>query len=167
MCKGISGMAQLTEGGVSMERLTYIDHLGWYANGHGGERMRGSHIDRLAAYEDTGIDPDELRIIGDIKRFKYEIIFGSKADRLKELSDADNAGRLIVLPCKVGTLIYIGSRPAIITQFFGYVRERYFHAVFCDENEGIDIPFEEIGKAVFLTREEAEAALAEKEGSNE
>lgn len=157
-----------------MERLTHIDHLGWYANGRDGERIRGSHIDRLAAYEDTGIDPDELRIIGDIKRFKYEIIFGSKADRLKELSDADNAGRLIVLPCKVGDTVWVVdceymdcnncdhlehgkycpylNKPVCPN---GTIRQGRFHYSL--------IP--NFGKTIFLTREEAEAALAGKGGA--
>ena len=85
-------------------------------------------------------------------------------DHLRDLLQAEQDGLLVVLPCKAGSLIYVGRRPAIITRFFGYVRERYFHAVFCDENKGIDIPFEELGKTVFLTREEAEAALAGKGG---
>ena len=85
-------------------------------------------------------------------------------DHLRDLLQAEQDGLLVVLPCKAGSLIYVGRRPAIITRFFGYVRERYFHAVFCDENKGIDIPFEELGKTVFLTREEAEAALAQKGG---
>lgn len=91
---------------------------------------------------------------------------GEKLDinHIRDLIQAEQDGRLVVLPCKAGTLIYIGSRTAIITQFFGYVRERYFHAVFCDKNEGIDIPFEELGKTVFLTREDAEAALVGKGG---
>ena len=80
-------------------------------------------------------------------------------DHLRDLLQAEQDGLLVVLPCKAGSLIYVGRKPAIITRFFGYVRERYFHAVFCDENKGIDIPFEELGKTVFLTREEAEAAL--------
>ena len=144
-----------------MERLTFIDHLGWYVNGNGGERIRGSHINRLAAYEDTGLEPEEI----------YEVRFliaaqrdPQKLARLRELVLADQDGRLVVLPCKAGSLIYVGRKPAIITRFFGYVRERYFHAVFCDENKGIDIPFEELGKTVFLTREEAEAALKGGEG---
>ena len=85
-------------------------------------------------------------------------------ERLKKYEDAEQDGRLVVLPCKAGSLIYVGIKPAIITRFFGYVRERYFHAVFCDENKGIDIPLEELGKTVFLTREEAEAAMAQKGG---
>ena len=80
-------------------------------------------------------------------------------DHLRDLLQAEQNGLLVVLPCKAGSLIYVGRKPAIITRFFGYVRERYFHAVFCDENKGIDIPFEELGKTVFLTRQEAEAAL--------
>ena len=87
-------------------------------------------------------------------------------DHLRDLLQAEQDGLLVVLPCKAGSLIYVGRRPAIITRFFGYVRERYFHAVCYDENKGIDIPFEELGKTVFLTREEAEAAIAQ-EGDSE
>ena len=118
---------------------------------------------RLAAYEDTGLEPEQVM---ELKSFTqggiHKVDDGWK--HVQDLLRAEQDGRLVVLPCKAGTLIYIGSRPAIITQFFGYVRERYFHAVFCDENKGIDIPFEELGKTVFLTREEAEAALKGGEG---
>ena len=148
-----------------MERLTYRDKDGMaMMKERGGWKSGG--IDRLAAYEDTGMEPEDLK-----KAFNETAILKLAAqglsttpDHLRELLQAEQDGRLVVLPCKAGTLIYIGSRPAIITQFFGYVRERYFHAVFCDENKGIDIPFEELGKTVFLTREEAEAALALKGG---
>ena len=120
-------------------------------------------LTRLAAYEDTGVEPEQVL---ELKSFTqggiHKIEDGWK--HVQELLQAEQDGRLVVLPCKAGTLIYIGIRPAIITQFFGYVRERYFHAVFCDENKGIDIPFEELGKTVFLTREEAEAALKGGEG---
>lgn len=120
--------------------------------------------ERLKKYEDTGLEPEDLK-----KAFNETAILKLAAqalsttpDHLRDLLQAEQDGRLVVLPCKAGNLIYVGRRPAIITQFFGYVRERYFHAVFCDKNEGIDIPFEELGKTVFLTREEAEAALAGK-----
>ena len=121
---------------------------------------------RLAAYEDTGLEPEDLK-----KAFNESAILklaaqalGTTSDHLRDLIQAEKDGQLVVLPCKAGSLIYVGRKPAIITRFFGYVRERYFHAVFCDENKGIDIPFEELGKTVFLTREEAEAALALKGG---
>lgn len=122
--------------------------------------------ERLKKYEDTGLEPEGFK-----KAFNETAILKLAAqalsttpDHLRDLLQAEQDGRLVVLPCKAGNLIYVGRRPAIITQFFGYVRERYFHAVFCDKNEGIDIPFEELGKTVFLTREEAEAAMALKGG---
>ena len=118
---------------------------------------------RLAAYEETGLEPEQVMEL-------KSLIHGGihKVDdvwkHVQDLLQAEHDGMLVVLPCKAGSLIYVGRRPAIITRFFGYVRERYFHAVFCDENKGIDIPFEELGKTVFLTSEEAEAALKGGEG---
>ena len=45
--------------------------------------------------------------------------------------------------------------------FFGYKTGRYLHAQFLDNAECTDIPFYEIGKTVFLAREEAEATMKE------
>ena len=148
-----------------MDRLTYRDKDGMaMMKERGGWKSGG--IDRLAAYEDTGLEPEDLK-----KAFNETAIIKLAAqalnttpDHLRDIIKADQDGLLVVLPCKAGSLIYVGRKPAIITRFFGYVRERYFHAVFCDENKGIDIPFEELGKTVFLTREEAEAALKGGEG---
>ena len=140
LTKRIDGIAVLESWAIDKDPVSIIQRL----------------CNRLAAYEDTGLEPEQVL---ELKSFTqggiHKIEDGWK--HVQELLQAEQDGRLVVLPCKAGTLIYIGSRPAIITQFFGYVRERYFHAVFCDENKGIDIPFEELGKTVFLTREEAEA----------
>ena len=116
-------------------------------------------LNRLAAYEETGMEPEEIRYLGDLREMKREIIFGVTAERLKELAKAEQTGRLVVLPCKAGDHVWIDGRDAIVTEFFGYRSERYFHAVILGRNKHIDIPFDEIGKTVFLTREEAEAAL--------
>lgn len=53
-----------------MERATNLDKDRWYINGakvrmvfHSGTgeiRLRGQDIDRLAAYEDTGLSPEEI-----------------------------------------------------------------------------------------------------------
>lgn len=130
---------------------------------------------RLAAYEDL-MERWKLRSIEEADHIfqRVNALGGTdlmaqyrdigSIDHLRDLIKAEQAGRLVVLPCKAGSLIYVGRRPAIITRFFGYVLKRYFHAVFCDENKGIDIPFEELGKTVFLTREEAEAAMKGGEG---
>lgn len=53
---------------------------------------------RLAAYQDTGLEPEEIRWLGDLRTMKREIIFGVTAERLKELAEADKAGRLVELP---------------------------------------------------------------------
>ena len=161
-----------------MERLTFIDHLGWYVNGNGGERIRGSHINRLAAYEDTGLEPEEIERIVDAygrghtlrteSAERLEIVREIKADRLRELVQAEQDGRLVVLPCKVGDSIYIpdlekkipvkvrvqGISISVsgrtILHFGGYPVE-------CAWGDGC-------GKDWFLTREEAEAALKGGEG---
>lgn len=91
-----------------MERVTHIDKDGWYINGanvatvfHSGTgeiRMRGKDIDRLAAYEDTGMKP------GDIKRAFNEDavlklagqVLGIEPDRLRELAQADREGRCVM-----------------------------------------------------------------------
>lgn len=83
----------------------------------------------------------------------------SKVERLRELYKADKDGRLVVLPCKLGTKVY---------------RIRYKIADYPDEPdlEIADTWFtpeyrEDIGKTVFLTREEAEKALQEMEGKKD
>ena len=80
-----------------------------------------------------------------------------------ELVKLIDEGRLVYLSCKVGDDIYyntyidngktsIGIKPHKIKRV---------KIGFC--TEGADIPEREIGKTVFLTREEAEKALKERE----
>lgn len=164
LTKRVDGIAVLESWAIDKDPVSIIQRL----------------CNRLAAYEDTGIDPDELRIIGDIKRFKYEIIFGSKADRLKELSDADNAGRLIVLPCKVvcGTTIWwadssIHADPikcevssfGIYTGSDGGLQLWMNCYVYGPTPMSRSFRMSSIGKTVFLTSEDAEAALAGEGGA--
>lgn len=90
--------------------------------------------------------------------------------RLKVYEDAEEQGRLIVLPCKVGDILYAPTRNFVselrVTQFdFGGYNEPYLWAEWylCNGITGnfrIDgIGASEIGKSVFLSREEAEKAL--------
>ena len=151
-----------------MERLTYRDKDGMaMMKERGGWKSGG--IDRLAAYEDTGLEPEEIERIVDAygrghtlrteSAERLEIVREIKTDRLRELAKAEKDGRLEVLPCKVGDHILADGREAIVVWFFGYKTGRYLHAQFLDNAECADIPFYEIGKNLFLTREEAEAAL--------
>ena len=129
---------------------------------------------RLAAYEDTGLEPEEIERIVDAygrghtlrteSAERLEIVREIKTDRLRELAKAEKDGRLEVLPCKVGDHILADGREAIVVWFFGYKTGRYLHAQFLDNAECADIPFYEIGKNRLSAREDAEAALKGGEG---
>ena len=100
---------------------------------------------RLSAYEDTGLEPENMAHWMDYFRAECE-------------------GRLVVLPCKVGDHILADGREAIVVWFFGYKTGRYLHVQFLDNAECADIPFYEIGKNRLSAREDAEAALKGGEG---
>ena len=129
----------------------------------------------LAAYEDL-MERWKLRSIEEADRIFQRVnalggtdlmaqfrAIGS-IDHLRDLLQAENEGRLVVLPCKVGDHVWADGREAIVVWFFGYKTERYLHAQFLDNAEYTDIPFYEIGKTVFPAREEAEASLKGGEG---
>lgn len=99
---------------------------------------------RLMQYEDTGLEP---AMCANYKTFEDEAISkGVPFKRIVALMEADRAGRLVVLPCKVGDTVYI-------------LRRTFDGADVVGETElwWDDIP--QLGKTVFLTREEAEKAL--------
>lgn len=80
-------------------------------------------------------------------------------DRLEKLAEADRAGRLVVLPCKVGDTVYFALLGRIIEkQVFSIVSFSNSTRIYCDGTSEYFRP-EDIGKTFFLTREEAEAAL--------
>ena len=57
---------------------------------------------RLAAYEDTGLTPEEIKapFTEDTMINLAAQALGVEADRLRELAEADKDGRVVVLPCK-------------------------------------------------------------------
>ena len=163
-----------------MERLTYFKDGYWRAN-FSGVQYQAAFVDRLAAYEDTALYParvEELTLsmvgkaISELTEFE-----GLPIDRIRELAEADKDGRVVVLPCKVGDTVWI----------VGTVRKLYSAKVrtfFCghpsavrgDDDGGhihmirtteCDIPMQEFGKTVFLSREEAEKALRGMEGKKD
>lgn len=139
--------------------------------------------DRLAAYEDTGLQPESVealklsmmgKAISEIKEFD-----GLPIDRLRELAEADKDGRLVVLPCKDWLEVVFGDQVLFWGIDKDYIEQPIreislddaervgwydgYKTVFLkgtDENgEAWEFYPEEIGKTVFLTREEAEKAL--------
>ena len=127
-------------------------------------------FNRLAAYEDTGLEPQDIISAVDMAKIAcalhelnaYKDI--GPIDHIRDLLQAEQDGRLVVLPCKAGDHVWVDGREAVVENFFGYETERYLHAQFYDNMQYIDIPFTEICKTVFLTREEAESALKGGEG---
>ena len=66
--------------------------------------------DRLAAYEDTRLTPERCAEFARADaEGRYIVMRDAEQEgvaRLRELAEADKAGRLVVLPCKVGDTIY-------------------------------------------------------------
>ena len=155
-----------------MERLTFIDHLGWYVNGNGGERIRGPHINRLAAYEGTGLEPEEIKVHeaakynagyyhGDEDRCRWIEKELGPIDHLRDLLQAEQDGRLVVLPCKVGDGLWtFCSHP--VEQVYSFtvtdISTLNGRTMLNTSRCGV-IDARDVGKTVFLTREEAEKAL--------
>ena len=77
-------------------------------------------------------------------------------EQLKEWCEANAEGRLLILPCKVGDTVWkiVRHRVDVSGYRMEWEWETYIEAV----KFSIGM-FEAIGKTVFLTREEAEAAL--------
>ena len=118
--------------------------------------VAGKSIDRLAAYEDSGLSPEEVQKMA-----------RAKAD-----------GRLVVLPCKPGDVVYAVSgclfyrddsapyTPCEVVVIKKTKRGVIMHLrPLCEDSAGTRyhrwFPTTCIGKTVFLTREEAEKALQE------
>lgn len=69
---------------------------------HGGSCTQRKVWEKLKAYEDLGLEPEEVNdaVVGAKLMAKAKLVsaFGVAAERLRELAEADKAGRLMVLP---------------------------------------------------------------------
>ena len=84
-----------------MERLTYFKDGYWRVN-FSGVQYQADFVDRLAAYEDSRLSPEDAANLHAILRLGD----GMTLMRLRELAVADKDGRVVVLPCKVGDTVY-------------------------------------------------------------
>lgn len=162
-----------------MERLTFDGNFCDIAQcrelpcQHGGNCSQKQVWERLKAYEDTGLTPGEVHSMSGEWRAMMSVLnsIGGGYDRLRDLAEADKDGRLVVLPCKVGDRLYevtgrktisVYKVRAIRVELFGlFIAWDIVEGFVCQSLAGINAG--EIGKTVFLTREEAEKALEEKE----
>lgn len=90
--------------------------------------------------------------------------------RLRELAEADKDGRVVVLPCKVGDTVWMsgedfGTVLPYTIDLISFVGKGCGYSANYNHNgeliDGIDFEDDDIGKTVFLAREEAEKALEE------
>lgn len=115
---------------------------------------------RLAAYEDTHMMPSDVTSMRMDMAIIAALFNGIDVDRMKELAEADRAGRLVVRPCKVGDTLFRVFAGEILEH---KVRNMRYLAIqgrwdidttpFCSYVES------SIGKTIFLTHEQAERAL--------
>ena len=105
-----------------------------------------------------------------------ELIMGANpyrniVEKLKKYEDLEEQGKLLKLPCTVGdTVYYLTGKPAVAAYSrFDKVLKSTVRG-FCVDNDGIAIrlnydwkgnhgTYGYLGKTIFLTEEEAEAAL--------
>ena len=108
-------------------------------------KQKESAVHRLAAIED---------ILGD----EYDL------ERLRELTQADRDRRCVVLSCKIGDTVYSIRHERVPDDEY----RMSFHTEMRIISQKFGLNHADcIGKTVFLTREEAEAALRrEQDGNN-
>jgi hypothetical protein len=129
---------------------------------------------RLAAYEDSGLSPDEVLELEEKYETEksnseatYAIMCGltEEVERLKkclaEYEQAKADERLWILPVKPGDIIY---RPEALQYCWIVIRAEIYEdeILFIDDSDNI-FRLDDIGKTVFLTYEAAEKALGGKE----
>lgn len=141
---------------------------------------------RLAAYEETGLEPEDMK-----RAFNEDAvlklagqILGMSPDRLRELAQAKKEGRLVVLPCDVGDVVYVIDPGDYEHEYKPYVRLKTVSEINWKATRKKDLGWglilaggncgssaryklNNVGKTVFLTREAAEAALKEREAEHE
>ncbi len=158
-----------------MKRLTYFENGHWRLDFNGCQ-YRADFVDRLAAYEDTGLTPEQC----ETAKTLIESVFSddlSKLERIRELLKADKDGRIVILPAKTVYELVVDAGPScdmkcppeLFTDDYGCPC-----CDFCDKGEiivhGRDCrqdDVRQIGNTVWLTREEAEAEIKARRGEKE
>lgn len=131
----------------------------------------GPMVDRLAAYEDTGLEPEEIADF--MKRWEQAVEIGGMLkkygiDHIWDIIQAEQDGRLVVLPSKTVWELTMDAGPDCDMKCPTDVWDEALGCDLC--NKAKPFAYERpctqerlkgLGKTVFLTREEAEAAMKE------
>lgn len=123
---------------------------------------RNRLLDRLVEYEDTGLTPEEIDMDHEAAETLRQLCRGCDLDRLEKLDEADKNGRVVVLPCKIGDVLYRASPSGVVVhRVANMVYRELTSRWYIDTIPNLPYASEELGKTTFLTREEAEKALKE------
>ena len=129
---------------------------------------------RLAAYEDTGLTPKRCAEFAQADaEGRYIVMRDAEQEgvtRLRELAEADKDGRVVVLPVRpvltqsIGSMLYIIEEGKIVEDslceaLVGMASNGDINIFYTTLSDQISFEQADIGKTVFLTREEAEEAL--------
>lgn len=178
-----------------MKRVTYRTGRGKAAFLLDGKEITGEVAERLAAYEETGLAPEEIQDAVDM--FEQVAVHSSfsipkevkdwigrctwhvrKCDELhvelERFQRAEAERRLVVLPCKLRSQVYLIVDNEILA---GVVRQfRYdrggLHIIATYHLFDADMVYVfgdlfDFGKNVFIDRKEAEEALRKEKGNDE
>lgn len=129
----------------------------------------------LAAYEETERTPEEVTALG--KLFDYALEESKTLteqlallNRIRDLAEADRDGRVVVLPVRpvltqsIGSMLYIIEDGEIVEDslceaLVGMGSNGEINIFYTTLSDQISFEQADIGKTVFLTREEAEKVL--------
>lgn len=164
------------DSGIVYERLGAYEDLDERLNAVYGEHdgLLGKMVEHLERH--VGVDiPEPI--------FHSLLITDEDVDRWMEFNRLEKKGKLLKLPCKIGDMVWDNDwgRPCSfeVTGFsFGSMNEDYTEEdiipdqvlVYYTNSSGSitgNFAVSEIGKTVFFTREEAEAALQKKKAKNQ
>lgn len=149
-----------------MERLTVRDDEGRVAlvcreDCKGGPACfvcEQNAIDRLAAYEDTGLEPEAVK---EHEAAYIELMtrtYGPLHQKIGQWLQAEQDGRLVVLPCKVGDVVFRVLTPTL------RIIEREIRTIGEAANVSRCLGDHSLIVQVYLTRQEAEAAVERLKG---
>lgn len=148
----------------------------FYKDGQAERCLIANMYDRLAAYEDTGLEPEQIvRALDTLECFDN---IGIK--RGNEIVKAEQEGRIVVLPCKVGDTVFVFHNGRRNCKWPHNMKKGHIYEVtvsgmrlhewsddwsvllLFDTKEmtgDYEFSFGEFGKTIFSTRSKAEAAI--------
>lgn len=152
-------LTERSENGTAVYKTPSNELVKWNNNRH-------KVLQKLADYEDLELTPEQIR--------EMDRIYSEQAKELGEYKNAEKQGLLLKFPCKVGDSLYQPTGEIISEFIVGCIEVSTCHHLFFHTKlvKGVNMTGEifsqdEIGKTVFLTRNQAKAALKEMEDKNE